>query len=100
MANITKCKECGKPVPSGNPIITDEANSPMRFCSLDCMNRYYEKEATADLEAQEFDSRCSIAIAKALEANPGMTFEEASYGTIMGWFEEYGVYDKKNLAQR
>ncbi len=95
MANISKCKECGKPVPKENPILTGENNTPMRFCSLDCMNLNYETEAAIDAEGQEFSSRCAIAIKKG-EAESGKTFAEAGDVLIMSWLDEYGVYDKEN----
>lgn len=89
MNTINKCRNCDKDVPKSNEILFDwEINRPYRVCSPRCLNEFYEKEARADEAGQEWDARCSAAIARGL-AETGETFESASDGKILMWIEEY-----------
>jgi ribosomal protein L24E len=98
MANISKCKSCGKDVPRQNDILMDfETNQPYRLCSDKCFNELMEKETAFDAEAAEWDSRCAKAIKKG-EAESGRKFGDAGDALIMSWIDKYAYDDENSIA--
>lgn len=98
MANISKCRSCGKDVPRQNEILRDfYTNEPYRLCSGECFNELMRKEVAFDDAAGDWDSRCSRAIKRG-EAESGRKFEDAGDALIMSWIDKYAYSDESSAS--